>query len=363
VFFKPFSRVFIEYLVTRKKLFMRIFITGGAGLVGGAVAAHLVERGYDVHLTDIVTETDVPHSTYAVCDIMDLHAVREQIRGCDAIVHMAALRNPMSGPGHDVFRINTVGTFNVFEAASKEGIRRVVQASSINAIGCAWNITDFSPHYLPVDEEHPMLPTDPYSLSKQHVEDMGAYFWRRDGISSVALRFPGIYRASQRQSSEWSERRHAMRAFLDRFVMLPEDERERQIAVVRQHCLAFRAERMLEYPEQKWRIPVVEGVNEYLLYAYMFDRFNLWASLDERDAALAVEKSLTAPLEGSHNLFVNDTHNSLGYDSQTLAQLFFPQVTERNHPLTGSESLVSVNRARDLIGFEPQYSLIGDYRA
>jgi nucleoside-diphosphate-sugar epimerase len=310
-----------------------------------------------------VPQTDVPHSTYTVCDIMDFNAVREQIRGCDAIVHMAALRSPLVGPGHDVFHINTAGTFNIFEAAAKEGIKRIVQASSINAIGCAWNTTDFTPQYLPIDEDHPLLTTDPYSLSKQHIEQIGTYFWRRDGISSVALRFPGVYRVSQRQNSGWIERRQAMRAFLDEFVMLPEAERERQMVQVRERCLAYRAERRLEYPQDKWTTPVVEGVSEHLVFAYMIDRFNLWASLDERDAALSVEKSLTAPLEGSHNLFVNDRHNTLGYDAQTLAQLFFPEVTERTHPLTGSESLVSVDRARDLIGFEPQYSLIGDYGA
>src|SRR5690242_12278797 len=113
---------------------MRIFITGGAGLIGKAAAARLLETGHEVHLTDLAAETDAPHTTYAACDIMDFNAVQKQMRGCDAVVHMAALRSPMFGPGQDVYRINTVGTFNVFEAAAKHGIKRVVQASSINAI-------------------------------------------------------------------------------------------------------------------------------------------------------------------------------------------------------------------------------------
>jgi nucleoside-diphosphate-sugar epimerase len=342
---------------------MRVFITGGAGLVGGAIATHLMSRGYEVHLTDLVSDTDVPHSTYSVCDIMDFDAVREQMRGCDAIVHMAALRNPLAGPGHDVYRINTTGTFNVFEAAAKEGIKRIVQASSINAIGCAWNTVEFSPRYLPIDEDHPRTTTDPYSLSKQQVEDLGEYFWRRDGISSIALRFPGVYLAPQRQNHEWRERRRAMRAFLDELAALPEAEREQQMAVAREHSMAFRSARQLEYPQEKWGAPVAEGVNPYLLHAYIFDRFNLWASLDARDAALSVEKSLTASFEGGHALFVNNVDNTLDYDSETLARLFFPEVTERRHPLTGSASLVSINRARELIGFEPQYSLIGDSHA
>ncbi len=339
---------------------MRILITGGAGLIGRAIATHLFARGYDVHLTDIVPETDVPHTTYAVCDIMDFDALREQVRGCDAIVHMAALPSPLSGPGHEVFRINTVGTFNVFEAAAQAGIQRVVQASSINAIGCAWKTKEFSPAYLPIDEDHPLDTDDPYSFSKEQVEAMGAYFWRRDGISSISLRFPGVYHAArQHNNPDWNRRRIEMPLFLDEFALLPTHEQQAQIAEVQRHVLTFRGERSLEYPSTRWTNPEVEGVNQMLMTAYMFDRFNLWASLDDRDAALSVEQSLIAPLQGSHPLFINDHHNYLNYDSQTLARLFFPDVPHGKQPLTGTDSLFSIQRARDLIGFEPQYSLSG----
>jgi hypothetical protein len=82
----------------------------------------------------------------------------------------------------------------------------------------------------------------------------------------------------------------------------------------------------------------------------------LWTSIDVRDAAQAIEKSLIAEFEDAHPLFVNDAHNLLDYDSHTLARLFFPDVTLWKSPVPGSGSLVSFNRARDLIGFEPQYS-------
>jgi nucleoside-diphosphate-sugar epimerase len=335
---------------------MEIFVTGGAGLIGRAVAIHLLERGYQVRLTDLVAETDVPHSSYHICDIMNYEQVAEKMRGCDAVIHLAALRNPMFGPAQDVFRINTVGSFNVFEAAAKNGIKRIAQASSINAIGCAWNIADFSPQYLPIDEDHVSITTDPYSLSKKQVEDIGAYYWRREGISSVALRLPGIYRLEQRLNSDWSERQQKMRKFLDSFVDLPEAEQKRQLAEAHRVCIAHRSERNLEFPNGKWAIPASENVHELLLQAYIFDRYNLWASLDERDAAQAFEQSITASLEGSHVLFVNDRYNSLGYESQLLADLFFPDIAANLH---GTESLVSAKRAHDLIGFEAQYSLSG----
>lgn len=341
---------------------MRVMITGGAGLIGRALAAHLLERGFTVHLTDLVPETDTPHTSYAQCDITDFAAVRAQVRGCDAIVHLAALRNPLYAPGPDVYRVNTVGTFNVFEAAALEGLHRVVQASSINAIGCAWNIRDFEPQYFPIDEDHPLATSDPYSLSKEQSETLGAYYWRRAEITSVALRLPGIYAPEQRNAA-YNERRTLMCQFLDELISLPDAERERQLAEVRARTLEARAARALEYPATSWPVGETLDWAELLWRAYMVDRFNLWASLDVRDAAVAIELALTAAYTGSHPLFINDSQNSLGYESETLLRLFFPEVLTRRQPLIGAQALVSLQRAQDLLGFTPHYSRSGDQHA
>lgn len=340
---------------------MKVLVTGGAGLIGRAAAVQLLAHGHEVHLIDIIPEIDEAHAPYAMCDIMDFNTIREQMQGCDAVVHMAALRSPLNGPGHDVYSINTVGTFNVFEAAAQLGIRRVVQASSINAIGCAWNVGDFTPQYFPVDENHPRITSDPYSFSKQQVEDIGDYFWRRDGISSVAFRFPGVYRAGVRQNPEMRERRDKMREYLEGFVQLPAEEQQRQLAAAHTIAMQYRAERQLEYPHKGWVLPTSDEVDDQLLRAYTLDRYNLWASIDERDAALAIEKALTADYEGSHPLFVSDPHNWLNLNSEMLARVFFPNTTQRKHTINGTESLVSVQKARDLIDFEPQHTLRGDH--
>jgi nucleoside-diphosphate-sugar epimerase len=339
---------------------MRVLITGGAGLIGRAVATHLTARGWDVHLIDILPEVDIPDVTYAMCDIMDFNGLREQVRGCDAIVHMAALKNPFFGESQDVYHINTTGTFNLFEAAAREGIPRIVQASSINAIGCMWGITEFTPEYLPIDEKHRSITSDSYSFSKRQIEDIGEFFWQRDQISSIALRFPGVYKAEGYRSDRFYEHRRTMTSYINQFLELPGTERQRQLAEVRLACLAYRAERKLEFPEKMMRLTPPEGINEFLWRAYTFDRYNLWANMDERDAAQSVEKSLTADYEGSHALFVNDDHNTLDYDARTLAHIFFPEVSEDKLALSGSDAFVSINRARQLIGFEPQYSLHGN---
>jgi nucleoside-diphosphate-sugar epimerase len=87
------------------------------------------------------------------------------------------------------------------------------------------------------------------------------------------------------------------------------------------------------------------------------DRFNFWTLVDERDAARGFEKALAAPYDGSHVLFVNDSHNWLLYETERLLAFFFPEATERRRPLPGAASLVSIDRARDLIGFEPEHSV------
>lgn len=334
---------------------MRVLITGGAGHIGRAIAECLLQKGWDVRIVDLAPEPDIPDVEYTVCDILDYDGLYRQMDGCQAVVHMAALRSPTMAPGQDVFRINVAGTYNLFEAAARAGIQRVVQASSINAIGCAWNLTDFSPQYLPVDENHPRSTNDPYSFSKQIVEDIGDYYWRRDGIVSVAMRYPAVHAPDFRESDRSVAYRQMMVAMLDELQAQPEAERQKRLAEARQKALEFRNTRPLEYDPERSTNPFRADNDDMLWRAYTFDRFNLWAYVDVRDAANAVEKALTAKLDGSHALFVNADRNSLGYDSQSLAQLFFPE-TPIQQALAGASSLVSIGLARNLIGFEPEYS-------
>ena len=91
--------------------------------------------------------------------------------------------------------------------------------------------------------------------------------------------------------------------------------------------------------------------------AFAVDRFNLWAFVDERDAAQSLEKGLTADYEGAHALFVNDHLNSIGYDSKDMVRLFFPEISAAHNNVSGMSSLVSIEKARTLIGFEPEYSI------
>ena len=336
---------------------MKVLVTGGTGAVGRAAVERLVRHGWDVLVIGRRAGVEVPGAAYAVCDVTDYDRLRDAVRGCGAVVHLAAIAQPTPAPGPEVFRVNVTGTFNVFAAAAAEGIRRVVQASSINAFGCAWGIVDLRVEYLPIDEEHPTFATDPYSFSKNVVEEIGRYWWRREGISSAALRLPAVRRARAAADPTRSEHVRRMHALLDELAALPAGERRRRLDDVRRRVLACRRRRPLEFGAPEDALPRQE-LADPLFRAYFSDRANFWAAVDERDSAQAIEKALTADYEGSHALFINDDHNWLDYDSRALARLFFPEVDCWKRPVSGSGSLVSIDEARGRIGFAPEHSIV-----
>jgi hypothetical protein len=146
---------------------------------------------------------------------------------------------------------------------------------------------------------------------------------------------------------------------LDELANMPEHESRARIADVRKRILEYRTLRPFEFrPNSDGKfLPIPGAAEDPLLGIYNGDRFNLWASLDNRDAAQSIEKALTAGYEGAHPLFVNAAENWTGVDSRTLIRLFFPEVTEFKTAMAGAESLVSIAKARKLIGFEPAYPL------
>ena len=337
---------------------MRVLVTGGTGSVGKAATERLVRDGWDVLVVGRRSGIEIPGAEYAACDVTCFEDVCEKVAGCDAVVHLAAIASPISAPGPEVIRVNVLGTFNVFEAAAKAGVRRIVQASSINAFGCFFSLVDLPQmRYFPVDEEHPIYTTDPYSFSKEVIENVGDYYWRRDGISSVALRLPGVHRQGH-QGSEGHRRRVGRgRALLDELAALPEAQRQERLAAIREKTVEYRRQRPLEPGAADRETRRRKFKDDPLCRMYANDRFNFWAFVDERDSAQAVAKGLTAEYEGSHVLFINDSQNWLLYDTEKLLGLLFPGVKERKRPIQGSESLVSIDKARDLIAFEPEYSV------
>jgi len=328
---------------------MRVLITGGLGKVGQEAVKRLVANGHEVKVIGRRPDLEVEGGEYQPCDITDYASLREQVRGIEGIVHLAAIPNPGDETGATIFNINCAGTFNIYQAAAEEGIKRVVSASSINALGFHYSTQPFTLSYFPIDEEHPCQTTDPYSFSKQVMEDTAAYFWRREKISGVCLRLPGVFEMTAEHRVRIAERTAAERQRVEELLALPEKERQRQMREIWEEIERTRSVRLLEQRDRQRR-------TSQLLGSLRGGITNFWANIDARDSAQALEKGLLADYEGSHPLFVNDSHNRLGIESENLAQLFFPEVTERKQPLRGTETLVSIDRARELLHFEPEFS-------
>lgn len=335
---------------------MKILVTGGLGGVGRPLVQRLLNNGHVVRVTDRKDEPSAGMEG-AECvsgDLTDFATIREHVRDMDAIVHLAALTHPAAGPGHEIYRINVAGTFNVYEAAAQEGIRRVVCASSINALGFNFGVKPFPIRYLPMDEAHPGFTTDAYSFSKQTVEDIAAYHWRRDGISGTQLRLPFVYTGmSGFQEMLKKFMAGATQAYHD-LVHMPSAEQAALVQQVIARKDHERAERLSELPwEQRSARSSGGPPARDTVMSLGMGYTDFWAAISGEDAAQAFENSVTADYEGSHPLYVCEDQNSMGVPSAILAALFYPD-TALKRPLIGTESLVSIEKARALIGFKPQ---------
>ena len=339
---------------------MRILVTGGTGNVGRACVQRLIEHGHQVRVVDRSPDVEIQGAQYEQCDITDFACLREHVRDMEGVIHLAAIPYPGGAPGQEVFRVNCTGTYNVYRAAADEGIDKIASASSINALGFNYGLVSFPIEYFPIDEEHPTFTTDSYSFSKQIVEQIGDYFWRREGLSSVNLRLPGVYEFTAERQDRLHHYLGLFRDAFDRLMSLPEGERQQRVQRAVAKFDATRPDRSRPTPrhEMRERWAALRADPDLGLVLGGFGRSNFWASIDARDSAQAFEQGLTADYEGSHALFVNDSHNATGIDSETLVQVFFPEVSARKHPLEGTETLVSIDKARALLGFEPQHSLV-----
>ena len=139
----------------------RVIVTGGSGKVGRACVEDLLGHGYQVVNVDTVPPA-TNNCPFVQADLTDfgqafevLSEVDDRLADIDALVHLAAIPAPGRNPNAVIFRVNTVSTYNVFEAARRLKIRNVVWASSETVLGIPF---DIPPPYVPVDEEYPGRP-------------------------------------------------------------------------------------------------------------------------------------------------------------------------------------------------------------
>jgi UDP-glucose 4-epimerase len=183
---------------------MKIAITGGSGGIGRATIARAIAEGHSVtNIDQVPPPANHPASAapFIELDVTDYDAFAEAITGHDALIHLGAIPTPLDHPDHVVHNNNVVGSYNALMACIKVGIKRVCQASSINAIGSSysrWPRFD----YFPLDEAHPTYNEDPYSLSKWICEMQGDSVARRyDDMAIASLRFHWV--TDRTQATQW----------------------------------------------------------------------------------------------------------------------------------------------------------------
>jgi nucleoside-diphosphate-sugar epimerase len=175
---------------------MEIAVTGGNGRLGRALISFLLGRGDHIRSLDW---SDTPHPAETgpqqrnlKLDLKDLPVVMDALRGCDAVIHLAAFPGPYGPPPGVVYTNNTTASYNVLLVCAALGIRHVGLASSINALGgIASKVGHFD--YFPVDEKHPTYNEDDYSLSKWVMEQQADSFARRaPGMTISSLRLHAL---------------------------------------------------------------------------------------------------------------------------------------------------------------------------
>jgi len=232
-----------------------------------------------------------PEHECIVADLTDLGQARDVIDGADALVHLAAIPAPKIRPTGETFRNNTMSTYNVFAAAEGAQVRRVVWASSETVLGLPF---DRPPDFAPIDETITPRPESSYSLSKLTGETMAEQFARRTGVPHVGLRISNIMEAAD-------------------YARFPSWQTD---ATVR--------------------------------------RWNLWGYVDVRDVAQAVRRGLEADVDGAPICIVAAADTCMERPSADLMAEVFPSVPVRR-ALEGRETLLSIDRARSLLGYEPEH--------
>ena len=185
---------------------MRILFTGGSGKAGRHAVPYLIESGHRVLNVDKVPlEVDgVDNRIADITDAGQMYDVMASYAGSDemlpgtgvpkfdAVVHFAAVPRMLLTSDNECYRVNTIGTYAVIDAAMKMGVRKIIFASSETTYGICFADGELKPDYLPIDEEHPVVPMDSYAMSKVVNEITARSFQRRSGADIYGLRINNV---------------------------------------------------------------------------------------------------------------------------------------------------------------------------
>src|SRR5918998_3543130 len=275
-----------------------IAITGAAGKTGRVVCRHFLEHGYDIRPIDSEGRPgrygdladDLGVGLFRA-DLTDFGQTLEAVAECDAIVHLAAIPAPGLRPDSTTFLDNTAMNYNVFAAAQRLGIARVVWASSETTLGLPFATP---PRYAPIDEEHYPLPTSTYALSKVVGETMATHFAEWTGGTFVALRISNGHVEAD-------------------YVAVPGYQSD-----------------------------------------FALRRWNLWGYVDARDVGQACRLAVEAELTGAHSFLIAAADTIMEATNAELLAEEFPGL-QLTRSVGDHETLLSIDKARAMLGYAPQF--------
>ncbi|MET3127835.1 nucleoside-diphosphate-sugar epimerase [Arcicella rosea] len=288
---------------------MRILFTGGSGKAGKYVIAYLLEQGHKVLNVDIIPLnlvgvenliadiTDAGQMFNAMSSYIGLGELEggNGVPKFDAVVHFAAVPRILIKPDNETFRVNTIGTYNVIEAAVKLGIKKIIIASSETTYGICFSDGQTDPKSLPLEEDYDVDPMDSYGLSKVVNEKTAQSFQRRSGIDIYALRIGNVI-----EPHEYAE-------------LFPH---------------------YFKNPEVRRR--------------------NAFCYIDARDLGQIVNLCLQKDGLGFQIFNAGNDHNGAIIPSKELAEKFFPNVPVTRE-LGEHEALFSNRKIREVLGFKEQH--------
>ncbi len=277
---------------------MRVGITGGSGKLGRACIRELLDHGYEVVNFDSAVPQDVLCPTVRL-ELTDfgqtvdaLSGTEDRYGSLDAVVHLAAIPAPGLRTNSATFHNNVACTYNVFNAARTVGIKNIVWASSETLLGLPF---DEAPPYIPVDEAC-TRPESTYSLVKLLEEEMAKQFCRWDPtLKMLGLRFSNVLDAGDYAH-------------------------------------------FADFQDDPWK-----------------RKWNLWGYIDSRDGAQAVRRALEHPATGTDVFIVASPDTVMNTSNAELLQAVFPDVPLAR-PVEPHETLLSIDKAKRVLGYAPQYS-------
>jgi nucleoside-diphosphate-sugar epimerase len=270
----------------------RVVVTGGAGRLGRLAIAELHQHGYDVLAVDRVRPRE-PQCRFLQVELTDAAEVLDALRGADTVLHLGAIPGPGAQPSAAIFRNNVTSTYHVVEASAAIGLPRLVFASTVFALGWAEEPDQYWPQYVPVDEAHSLTPYEGYGLSKQVGEEICAAASRRTGLATVSLRIMNV---------------------------APDG-----------------------YNGYPWPAPTAAAPL----------RFVMWPYVDGRDVARACRLALEASTSGHEAFYIAARDTRFDCPTEPLLREVAPPRVEIRHPLEARASVISIDKAKEQLGWEP----------